>query len=200
MMSKFRGKKTNNAKTLAKQKIRRKILESIGDVDVVEVYCGAGDMYHAVWFNARSYLGIDINKYFDKRRTICGDAVKTVSTIDLSEFNVFDIDAYGSPYDVLKIIIERIPKNKQKYGFIITDGISMDLRLGRICKGIRHFTGIDFHIAKRATSLHELFIDDVIKYLEKELNGTRGDFIIARGKTGAAMKYYAFTINCAEQS
>ena len=193
-MSKFKGKKTNNAKTDAKKKIRKKILSLISDPSVLEVYCGAGDMYWDVWHEAQSYLGIDKLKFFDKRRTICGDAVKAVSSIDLSEFNIFDIDAYGSPYDVLKIIIERIPRCKKQYGFVITDGISMDLRLGRICKGVRHFTGIDFHVAKRAAILHDEFIKDTIRYIEKELNGVAGDFVIANGITGAAMKYYAFVV------
>lgn len=197
-MSKFKGKKTNNAKTDAKKKIRLKILNSISSPSVLEVYCGSGDMYYDVWSKADNYLGIDKNKYFDKRATICGDAIKAVSTIDLSEFNIFDIDAYGSPYDVLKIIMQRIPKNKNKYGFVITDGISMDLRLGRICKGVRYFTGIDFHVAKRAAILHDEFIKDTISYIERELNGVSSDFIIANGRTGAAMKYYAFTISCAD--
>ena len=197
-MSKFNGIKTNNAKTEAKRLIRRKILSSVDNPKVLEVFCGAGEMYRDVWRDADDYLGIDKVKFFDERKTICADAIKAVSTIDLSGFNVFDIDAYGSPYDVLKIIIERIDKTKKSYGFVITDGISMDLRLGRICKGIRHFTGIDFHVAKRAGVLHEQFIRDVMCYISKELNGVAENFVIARGKTGAAMKYYAFTVNCAD--
>lgn len=197
-MSKFNGKKTNNAKTDAKKKIRQKVLSLIDNPSVLEVYCGAGDMYYDVWHKANSYTGIDKLKFFDERRTICGDAIKAVSTINLDEFNIFDIDAYGSPYDVLKIIIERVPKNKKQYGFVITDGISMDLRLGRICKGVRHFTGIDFHVAKKAAILHDEFIKDTIRYIEKELSGTAGSFIIANGRTGAAMKYYAFIVSCAD--
>ncbi len=193
IMSKFRGVKTNNAKTQAKEKIRRAILCDIENPSCLEVFCGAGEMYNSVWRECDYYTGIDINKYFDERNTICGDAEKAVTTIDLSKFNIFDIDAYGSPYTILDIITARV-KPGLKYGFIITDGTQMDLKLGRICKGIRSLTGIEHHIAKRAHIIHDSLISDIIKTVELRLGGIAGNFIIANGKTGAAMKYYAFTI------
>lgn len=192
-MSKFRGVKTNNAKTNAKKDIREKILASIGEEPCLEVFCGSGEMYDAVWNRCCKYTGVDIVKYFDKRDTICGDALKAVSSIDLSDYRIFDIDAYGSPYTILDTITARI-KPGEKYGFIITDGTQMDLKLGRICKGLRSMTGVKFHIAKRANKIHDSLIADVINTVEKRLDGVFGDFIIANGVTGAAMKYYAFTI------
>lgn len=193
-MSKFKGVKTNNAKTSAKREIRMRALESISSPAVLEVFCGAGEMYESVWENANTYLGIDKVKFFDKRNTICGDAVKAVSTIDLSGYNVFDIDAYGSPYEVLDIVTRRMDKALGEYYFVITDGVSMDLRLGRICAGLRAMTGIEFHVAKKAAVIHDLLIADVIKEVERRLNGVHSNFMIAKGKTGAAMKYYAFKV------
>lgn len=193
MMSKFNGKKTNNAKTDAKIKLRKKAL-TLSRINILEVFCGAGEMYNSVWSDADKYTGIDIVKYFDKRNTICGDAFKAVSSIDLTGFNVFDIDAYGSPYLILDKVIERIDKTINEFYFIITDGSAMDLRLGRICHGMRRMTNIDFHVAKRAASIHEDLIKEVIKNIEERLNGVMSEFSIARGKTGAAMRYYAFKI------
>ena len=192
-MSKFRGVKTNNAKTAAKKMIRESVISKIGALPVLEVFCGNGEMYGSVWNKCESYTGIDIVKYFDERNTICGDAVKAVTSIDLSAYSIFDIDAYGSPYTILDIITSRIQTGKE-YGFIITDGTQMDLKLGRICKGIRSLSRIDFHIAKRAHKIHDDIISDIIETLEARLKGKVKNFIIANGKTGAAMKYYAFTI------
>ena len=103
-----------------------------------------------------------------------------------------DIDAYGSPYEILSCIINRIDKKHDKYGFVITDGVSMDLRLGRICAGIRALTGINHHIVKNASFMHDELIGDIIKSVCKEIGGVVTHFKIAKGKTGAAMRYYAF--------
>lgn len=193
-MSKFNGKKTNNAKTSAKKDLRQGVLSQMKIARVLEVFCGAGEMYNSVWNGAESYLGIDKVKFFDKRKTICGDAMKAVSTIDLSEFNVFDIDAYGSPYDVLCVILDRIQGDKPEYGFCITDGVSMDLRLGNICKGIRQLTGIEHRVVKNSAIMHDELITAIINTVCNRLNSHVTHFRIANGKTGAAMKYYAFVI------
>lgn len=193
-MSKFNGVKTNNAKTTVKADLRNELLDKIKQPKVLEVFCGAGEMYHQVWHKAEKYTGIDKVKYFDKRHTICGDARKALRLIDdLAEFNIFDIDAYGSPYEVLDDIL-KLADIQKPVGFCITDGIDMDLRLGRVCTGIRKFIGFEHHIAKRANNLHDQFIKIVCEKVAEKLNGEITHFEIATGKTGAAMKYYAFVI------
>lgn len=194
-MSKFLGVKTNNAKTNAKSQLRREVFDAIkGERHTLEVFCGAGEMYQEVWKDSDSYLGIDKVKFFDKRDTMCGDARKCIRRADIDRFNIFDIDAYGSPYEVLSDILQRIGKHKT-IGFVLTDGTNMDLKLGRISKGMREFTGIDFHLAKRAHVLHDEFIHDVINSVEKRLNGSVTVKRIARGRTGSAMRYYGFVVN-----
>lgn len=196
-MSKFRGVKTDNAKTQAKRDIREFTLHNIRSAHVLEVYCGGGEMYRDIWREADSYTGVDNKKYFDERHTICGDAEKVVSAIDLGSFNVFDIDAYGSPYEVLDIITNRIRASEhKKIGFVITDGIEMDLKLGRICKGLRLLTGINMHIVKRAHVIHDDLISSVIARVSERLQMKVDAVKIARGKTGASMRYYAFLLSC----
>lgn len=194
MMSKFKGKKTNNAKTNAKQLLRAGVFEKIeGTRNVLDVFCGAGEMHKAIWNKADDYLGIDKVKYFDERKTICGDARKAINLVKIEDFNIFDIDAYGSPYDILEAVLPRIGAWKQ-LGFVLTDGSSMDLRLGRISKGLRALTGIDVHVVKRASAMHDDLVNDVIATVAQELNGTVVHKQIAKGNTGAAMIYYAFVI------
>lgn len=196
MMSKFRGVKTNNAKTNAKREIREHILSVVGsDASVLEVFCGAGEMYKSVWYKAKDYLGIDKVKFFDDRRTICGDALKAVTKIDHKEFSIFDIDAYGSPYEILTVLLPKIAPDHKNIGFCITDGIAMDLKLGRISRGIRGLVNLDFHIAKRAHIIHDELISNVIERVCIDLKGTPSDIKIANGVKGSAMKYYCFVVN-----
>lgn len=194
-MSKFKGVKTNNAKTNVKEILRQNILNQIRNQSVCEVFCGSGEMYDKVWKRAVNYLGIDREKYFDKRNTWCGDAFKLIKRVNPNEYNIFDIDAYGDPYGILIDIIYRINKGYGKIGFVITDGIDMDLKMGRVCKSVQLLTGINAHVLKRANIIHEQLIDKIIKQVAFVLNGNVTHFKIATGKKGSKMKYFAFIIN-----
>ena len=193
-MSKFNGVKTDNAKINAKQDLRNNVLNFFNEKHVLEVFCGSGEMYRDVWHVADTYTGIDIKKQFDERNTICGDAVKAVSTIDLDCFNVFDIDAYGSPYDVLNIILSRYQGHAKRLAFILTDGINMDLKMGRICKGLRSLLDVDSKIFKKANNLHGKIVEDIVDIVAEKLKAKVIHREFAKGNTGAAMRYYAFVI------
>ena len=195
MMSKFRGVKTNNAKTNAKKELRQSVFSEISNQKVIEVFCGSGEMYHAVWKDAEKYTGIDKVKFFDERHTICGDAEKAIRLININDYNIFDIDAYGSPYEILNYIIDKIDDSNRKIGFVITDGINMDLKLGRVCLGLRRFVDYDHHIAKRAHILHDEFINIVIDNIKNRLKGCISNFKIAHGNKGSNMRYYSFIVN-----
>ena len=194
MMSKFKGVKTNNAKTNAKPEIRHRILSMIDSPRVLEVFCGAGEMYHSVWHMADRYTGIDKVKYFDNRHTICGDAKKAVKLIDVSDYNIFDIDAYGSPYDVLNIVLSRYQGDAKRLAFILTDGINMDLKMGRICKGLRSLLDVDSKIFKKANNLHGKIVEDIVDIVAEKLKAKVIHKEFAKGNTGAAMRYYAFVL------
>ncbi|WP_141743460.1 hypothetical protein [Oligella sp. HMSC09E12] len=198
-MSKFQGKKTDNAPITAKRDIRHEALNDISDPCVLEVFCGAGEMYRDVWHKANDYLGIDKRKFFDERKTICGDADKAIRLVDLNAYNIIDIDAYGSPYNILDYIsIHQMRAGR--VAFIITDGSAMDLRMGRISKGLRSLTGLKSHILKRASLIHDelivAVIDEVARRLQKHVIKTR----IAKGRTGSGMRYYYFLLSDAEES
>ena len=148
-----------------------------------------------------SNIGAEVS---DRNVTLSGYAVtdseknnaeKAVRLIDVNDHNIFDIDAYGSPYEILDYIIDKIDTSNKKIAFVITDGIDMDLRLGRVCTGLRNFIGYDFHIAKRAHVLHDDFIKIVIDKIKDKLNGSICSFLIAQGTKGSSMRYYSFVVN-----
>lgn len=192
-MSKFKGKKTDNASYPAKRLIRKDVFGIHDDVRVLEVFCGSGIMYRDVWKDAEKYKGIDKRKFFDERDLICGDSMKALTLVDLNGFNVIDIDAYGSPYNELNYIIENMRFDERKT-FVITDGSSMDLRMGRISIGLRQLTGIDFHELKKAHLIHDELIMLIIKNIEAKTKTKSTHFKIAKGLTGSQMRYYMFSL------
>lgn len=194
-MSKFNGVKTNNARIDAKIEVRKKTIDIIGcdNARVLEIFCGSGEMYDAVWKDAAYYVGIDKIKFFDNRKTICGDADKALRIVDLNQFNIIDIDAYGSPYDVMNYIIRNI-KFDDKLCFIVTDGVDMDMRMGRICAGIRNILEMECNIIKKAHLMHDRLISMIIKKIAQTLNANISYIDIAKGKTGAGMRYYSFML------
>jgi predicted RNA-binding protein len=192
-MSKFKGVKTNNAKIDAKINLRRDI--DCSDKSVLEVFCGDGVMFSDVWKDAKHYEGIDIKKYDnDKRIVHIGDAATILKKIDLSTFDVFDIDAYGSPYECLFIILDKIgraPIKKDIY-FVITDGIQIDLRMGNIEKYFSLLSGIDLKKVNGIHKIHNIIINSVIKNISTFTGMEAVNKRIAVGNTGSGMRYFSF--------
>ena len=54
-------------------------------------------MHIAVWNRASHYVGCDLEFYRDERTAFVANNIRVLRTIDLSEFNIFDLDAYGVP-------------------------------------------------------------------------------------------------------
>lgn len=50
-------------------------------------------------------IGIDIKK--DKKKSLIGDNIKFLMSMDLSAYDILDLDAYGCPIDQLEIIFEK---------------------------------------------------------------------------------------------
>jgi len=95
----------------AKIKIRANILNEVGAdrASVLDLFCGEqGEMHAAVWSRAKNYSGVDI-KYnvSDDRRRYVGDNRTFAKWLDLSKYNVFDVDSYGSPWEIMEIISKR---------------------------------------------------------------------------------------------
>ena len=192
-MSKFKGKKTDNGPKLAKKLLREIAIAGIDYPSVLEFFCGAGESFRAVWHKAQKYTGVDLKAFNDDRHTICGDVIDVAKTIDVDKYNIFDLDAYGSPYTVLDILSKRI-KNYDKIAFVITDGICIDLRMGNVCSGVQSLTGLKNRRLRRANVLHYEIIKKIIITVAQRLDGVASGFKIATGVTGAKVKYYVFFI------
>jgi len=141
------AKKTDNnpSATAAKIEIRRKVLEVIGagEARVFDAYAGAGEMFRGVWKDAAAYTGCDFTWYRDEREAFVADNRLVLRSIDLAAFNVFDLDAWGSPWEQALIIAARRTVGAgEKVGLILTDGGGFDLRFGNVSTALRQLTGL----------------------------------------------------------
>lgn len=103
------GVKTDNnpAAFTAKVMIRRNVLSTVGkDSAVFDAFGGTGKMYSEVWKDAGSYTGCDMKPQRDSRLMFCADNRRVMRAIDLTSFNVIDLDSYGSPWEQAIIIAE----------------------------------------------------------------------------------------------
>ena len=101
-------KKTDNSFERDKIDLRIKHLPS-GEVRVLDCYTG----YGLIWKGVKHLTGRDIKTLpIDTRDDdigfhLHGNNQDFLATLDLSRFNVIDLDAYGVPYIQLKTLFER---------------------------------------------------------------------------------------------
>lgn len=127
-------KQHNRASAIAaKVTLREHVLAQVTPARVLDCYCGpVGEMHRAVWHRAHSYAGIDLEwRLNDQRRRFVGDVLRILRAIDLAPFNVFDLDAFGSPWETALVIAARRKWVAGESGaFVFTDGSGAQTRLG----------------------------------------------------------------------
>jgi len=122
-----------NAKVELRRNVIRELREAGQRVDVLDAFCGpVGEMYRHAWHDADSYVGIDEAYVFpDPRRRFVGNNLRIMRNIDLSGFNVFDFDAFGSPWDQMVLLAHlRAWKPGELGAVIFTDGSDNKMRFG----------------------------------------------------------------------
>lgn len=141
------GPKTHNrpAAVDAKADLRSRVLARVKPARVLDAFCGPdGEMYRRVWNKAASYVGIDEKwSLKDERRRFVGDNMRVLRAIDLSEFNVFDLDAFGCPWAQAIVIADRRGWKKGERGaIVVTDGAGLNLKLGGMPRPMAELVGM----------------------------------------------------------
>jgi hypothetical protein len=109
----------------AKAGIRERVLAEIGPerAIVLDAFAGAGLMWQAVWKHAAGYVGCDRTWHHDGRLCFVADNRRVLRCIDLSPFTIFDLDAFGSPWEAALIIAARRPLRPfERVGLVLTEG------------------------------------------------------------------------------
>jgi len=181
----------------AKIEIRRNVLAAIGAkrASVFDGFAGAGRMYDGAWREAASYVGCDLIWYRDERLTFVADNRRVLRAIDLRPFNIFDLDAYGSPWEQAIIIAARRPLEPgDSVGLVLTEGSGLKLKFGGYPLALRMLAGVRPSAAGGASG-HDELIDRAIRGLMARM---KADTIEARwqamGRKGSAMRYLGLVL------
>jgi hypothetical protein len=174
----------------AKVAIRQNVLAAIGaDAVVFDAFAGAGEMYSAVWKDAKHYTGCDQKPQRDARLMFCADNRRVMRAIDLAPFNVFDFDSYGSPW-VQAIILanRRRVAAGELVGLVLTEGAGFAYKSNIVPEAIAILTGLRTGIVGLSKK-QDAVIDKAIAGLARRMGCEIVKRWLAEGRTGASMRY-----------
>lgn len=111
-------KQTDNSFFKQKIKLRKLVIELIqGDVFLLDCYAGTGKLWSQIKHQSKkiNYIGIEKEKRKNKSLSVMeGDNLKYLKNLDLSLFNLIDLDAYGIPFEQIETIM-----NSNFSGYIV---------------------------------------------------------------------------------
>lgn len=141
------GVKTDIFKQMwaAKTLLREKLLQHIplDKARVFDAFGGSGAMYERLWHHAEYYVACDLEWKRDGRLVYVGDNRRVLRTIDLQQFNIFDLDSYGCPYEQATIVAaRRVLRAGELCGLVLTDGSMRVLRYGTVPKPLAALIGL----------------------------------------------------------
>jgi hypothetical protein len=117
----------------AKVNIRELVLAAVGEASVFDGFAGEGQLYRRVWHRAKNYVGCDLDWYRDERLLYVADSRRIMRAIDLGRFNVFDFDAYGSPWEhVVILCARRTVRPGERLGLVLTEGSRLKIKFGSL--------------------------------------------------------------------
>jgi hypothetical protein len=128
----------------AKVQMRERILEEIAPARVLDLFCGHRELWRQVWNRAAEYAGCDASPWAlgEAPRYAC-DNRRLLRCLDLQRFNVFDLDAFGSPWEQLILVAARRKWSKGERGAVaITDGSTLKTRWGDLPFAMRDLCGL----------------------------------------------------------
>lgn len=178
----------------AKVDIRRRVLAAIGadQARIFDAFAGTGQMHSAVWKDAASYTGCDL-KYVpmrgDQRLMFAADNRRVLRSLDLSAFNLFDLDAYGSPWEQALIVATRRRVSAgERIGFAITEGGGIPYKANIVPAPVAVLARIRPGIVGLNRKM-ETVVDRCLAGLASRMRCTIERRWQAKGRTGAEMIY-----------
>jgi len=191
------GTKTDNNPQAFKAKvaIRRNVLATIGaGAAVFDAFGGSGKMFSEVWKDAGNYTGCDLKPQGDSRLMFRADNRRVLRAIDLSQFGIIDLDAYGSPWEQAVIVADRRRVAPgELFGLILTEGSGFSYKMNFVPAAISILTGLNTKhvgLGKKQNAV----IDRAIAGLVRRMNCTIEKRWQAEGKTGMSMRYIGLVL------
>ncbi len=114
--------KKDNSEKWYKINLRRKYLPK--NAKVLDLFCGRGEIYNEVYKGKVAYyIGIDKEKIHSEKLCIKTNNIAFVSKNNINQFDVFDLDDWGSPWKLFYLILKKWHGNKAT--FFVTDGLKL---------------------------------------------------------------------------
>lgn len=177
-----------------KVEIRRLVLGEV-QAQVFDGFAGSGQMFQRVWKGAPGYVGCD-TRWFpdDDRLAFVADNRRVLRAIDLAPFGIFDLDAYGSPWEQVAIIAaRRLVAPGERIAFCLTDGSNLKLKMGGAPKAMSLLAGLMPHAVGLASS-HEELVERAIAGLARRMHCRPVRLWRARGTSAAKVLYYGLVL------
>lgn len=95
-------KQTDNFSIEKKQALRKQATSHLEELRVLDCYGGNNNMWKS--FQLKEYYSIEVVK--GKGANVYGDNRKIIPVLDLSKFNVIDLDSYGYPIEQLELCFD----------------------------------------------------------------------------------------------
>lgn len=132
--------------------LRNEAVKNLTEVNVLDLFAGR----NVLWSNIKTdkYFGVDLEK--GKGKNLEADSKKIFDSLDLSKFNVIDVDSYGIDYGLYKKILGR--KDLQKPCVVIYTLITHSL-IGLNKSGIEIF-----NLNKIYSNAQGMFNEKSMKY------------------------------------
>lgn len=187
--------KTNTSAGV-KVELRRWLVEELGgEPRILDCFAAAGVMWRKAYDSTSRYLGLDLKPFDDSRRLIQCDSRRYLrhAETDLSKFDLFDLDAFGSPLEHLALVCHRltVPKGK-RVGFALTDGTAFNTKMNAVNRGLLDYAGIVLH---RHSGVQYDYRDHIFQMVVDKALKIAGLRVVAareaKKASGAGMRYRA---------
>lgn len=178
----------------AKAEIRQNVLRAVAEPRVFDGFAGSGRLHDSVWRDALTYIGCDLRFFPDRRTAYVADNRRVLRAIDLGAFNIFDLDAYGSPWEQMAIIAaRRVVRSGEVVGICLTEGSGLKLKQGQAPTALAWMAGLSGRPAG-VSRQQDTLIDAAITGAAKKMGAQVERRWEAKGKTGAMVRYIGLVL------
>jgi len=112
-------KKTDNHYLSEKVQLRKEVISLVKNPNILECFAGKGVLYKQLKKEVDFKItSIEIEHNKNKSAHLTGDSYKYLLSLDLTKYNIIDLDAYGIPFKYIEHIV-----NTGFKGYVIVTAI-----------------------------------------------------------------------------
>lgn len=204
LLDKNTNKKKDNQFLEAKIQVRKDLLLSLKEEGVIsprilDAYCGSGVMWEKAYDSTSNYVGLDSKQWDDKRMTIVCDNRRYLRhcETDLNQFDIFDLDAYGSPAEALYLVCRKLSWQRTKtVGIVLTVGTGFNAKMNGTPIALLNYLSVSPHKHASVQQDHaENIIQMTILNMADEANAYPRKIKWVRTRSRNEMTYISYLLS-----